>query len=108
MHRIFELISNFSKTASTSHSVSRFQTALIKGSNPKSARKSMEVKIHYRSGQKKATVDVDEFTRSGHKHRCYELEDVGRDVFKKMENLISKGHWGMFFAIVNKHRIVPE
>jgi hypothetical protein len=108
MHRIFELIINFTKTASTSHSVSRFQTALIKGSSPKSARKSIEVKIHYRQSHKQATVDVDEFTKAGHKHRCYELENIDRNVFKKMESLISKGHWGMFFALVNKHRIVSD
>lgn len=95
---------NLLKFASSSYCISRFQSAVNKGKNSKNSRKSIEVKTHYKSNSKKVSVDVDEFTKSGHKHRHYILENISQELYKKIESLISAGKWGMFFSIVNKYR----
>ena len=108
MRRIFSLIKDFVKTASTSHSVSRFQSAVLKSGKSSSSRKSLEVKLHYKLSSELVSVDVDEYTKSGHKHRKYELENISPSNFSRLEKMISKGQWGMFFAVVNKHRVKED
>ena len=103
MKRIYS-IGSFNKFASTSQSISRFQSAVIKSSGGKSSRKTIEVKTHYKPSSNSVIVDVDEYTKSGHKHRNYTLNGVSSSLYKKIESLISKGRWGMFFGLVNKHR----
>jgi len=108
MRRLFYLLDNLIKTASTSHSVSRFHSAVLKAGKSNSSRKSLEIKLHHRQASGKVTVDVYEYTKSGHKHRRYELENISKPMFAKLEKMISSGSWGMFFAVVNKHRIKED
>lgn len=105
MRRLFSLLGTFIKTASTSQSVSRFQSAVLKSSRSKASRKSLEVKMHYKHGSELLTVDVDEYTKSGHKHRQYKLENIDKKMLTRLQKMISNGQWGMFFSVVNKHRI---
>ena len=105
MLRIFSLLNSLIKTASTSQSVSRFQSAVLKSSRSKNSRKSIEIKMHYRQSSEFLTVDVDEYTKSGHKHRQYELENIDKKMLARLQKMISNGQWGMFFSVVNKHRI---
>jgi hypothetical protein len=104
MIRIYELKETI-KTASNISSVSRFYSAATKGIGSKHSKKSLEVKMQYKSQENKAVVDVFEYTKKGHKHRKYNLINIDYDLYKKIESLINGGKWNLFFAIVNKHRI---
>lgn len=107
MLRIYELQSNI-KIASNISSVSRFYSAATKSRNHKHLKKSIEVNMQYKSSLEKAVVDVFEYTKKGHKHRRYNLIGISHDLYKRIESLIKDGKWGLFFAIVNKHRHVDN
>jgi len=95
----------FTKEATTSCSGSRCVSALKKYENGKKVKKSLDVQLSYQEEKNIVKINVHEYTKSGHKDRHYILKNISPSLHKKMQQLISDSHWGMFFNIVNKYSV---